>query len=83
LLTHTRAPSSHKTQNYADNRYWTMWKLPMFGCTDPTQVRARRRVFLHARGAIQRFPPFSAFGPRAARALLNRAVLAFSHSTRK
>ena len=22
----------------ADNRYWTMWKLPMFGCTDPGQV---------------------------------------------
>lgn len=26
-------------QNYFDNRYWTMWKLPMFGCTDPVQVR--------------------------------------------
>lgn len=25
-------------QNYFDNRYWTMWKLPMFGCTDPVQV---------------------------------------------
>jgi len=24
--------------NYYDNRYWTMWKLPMFGCTDPSQV---------------------------------------------
>lgn len=24
--------------NYYDNRYWTMWKLPMFGCTDPIQV---------------------------------------------
>jgi len=23
---------------YYDNRYWTMWKLPMFGCTDPIQV---------------------------------------------
>jgi ribulose-bisphosphate carboxylase small chain len=23
---------------YYDNRYWTMWKLPMFGCTDPDQV---------------------------------------------
>jgi len=23
---------------YYDNRYWTMWKLPMFGCTDPSQV---------------------------------------------
>jgi ribulose-bisphosphate carboxylase small chain len=24
--------------NYYDNRYWTMWKLPMFGCTDASQV---------------------------------------------
>jgi ribulose-bisphosphate carboxylase small chain len=23
---------------YYDNRYWTMWKLPMFGCTDGQQV---------------------------------------------
>ncbi|KAG2493137.1 hypothetical protein HYH03_008561 [Edaphochlamys debaryana] len=23
---------------YYDNRYWTMWKLPMFGCRDPMQV---------------------------------------------
>mmetsp|Transcript_22840 Transcript_22840/g.27616 ORF Transcript_22840/g.27616 Transcript_22840/m.27616 type:complete len:196 (+) Transcript_22840:87-674(+) len=23
---------------YYDNRYWTMWKLPMFGCQDPGQV---------------------------------------------
>ncbi|PNH06796.1 Ribulose bisphosphate carboxylase small chains, chloroplastic [Tetrabaena socialis] len=23
---------------YHDNRYWTMWKLPMFGCRDPMQV---------------------------------------------
>jgi ribulose-bisphosphate carboxylase small chain len=26
------------TCNYYDNRYWTLWKLPMFGCTDPIQV---------------------------------------------
>jgi len=26
------------SSNYADNRYWTMYKLPMFGCTDPSQV---------------------------------------------
>jgi len=24
--------------NYYDNRYWTMWKLPMFGCTNAGQV---------------------------------------------
>ncbi|XVF71640.1 hypothetical protein PTKIN_Ptkin12aG0055300 [Pterospermum kingtungense] len=23
---------------YYDGRYWTMWKLPMFGCTDSSQV---------------------------------------------
>jgi ribulose-bisphosphate carboxylase small chain len=23
---------------YQDNRYWSMYKLPMFGCTDPGQV---------------------------------------------
>merc|ERR1712216_714896 len=23
---------------YYDNRYWTMYKLPMFGCTDPSEV---------------------------------------------
>merc|ERR1711997_1277800 len=22
----------------SDGRYWTMWKLPMFGCSDPQQV---------------------------------------------
>ena len=25
-------------QLYYDNRYWTMWKLPMFGCKDAMQV---------------------------------------------
>jgi len=32
-----------------ENRYWSMWKLPMFGCTDPQQVLnevgACRRAF--------------------------------------
>eukprot|EP00244_Chara_vulgaris_P011845 TRINITY_DN5_c1_g1_i11.p1 TRINITY_DN5_c1_g1~~TRINITY_DN5_c1_g1_i11.p1 ORF type:complete len:188 (-),score=33.50 TRINITY_DN5_c1_g1_i11:450-1013(-) len=23
---------------YYDGRYWVMWKLPMFGCNDPSQV---------------------------------------------
>ncbi len=27
-----------RSPGYYDGRYWTMWKLPMFGCTDPTQV---------------------------------------------
>jgi ribulose-bisphosphate carboxylase small chain len=26
------------TSGYFDNRYWTMYKLPMFGCSDPSQV---------------------------------------------
>jgi len=29
---------------YYDNRYWTMWKLPMFGCTDPSQVLSEIRA---------------------------------------
>nr|AAF06097.1 ribulose 1,5-bisphosphate carboxylase small chain precursor [Manihot esculenta] len=29
---HARVPG------YYDGRYWTMWKLPMFGCTDAAQV---------------------------------------------
>ncbi|KMT18548.1 hypothetical protein BVRB_2g026820 [Beta vulgaris subsp. vulgaris] len=28
----------NKSPGYYDGRYWTMWKLPMFGCTDPAQV---------------------------------------------
>ncbi|KAJ0744711.1 putative ribulose-bisphosphate carboxylase [Helianthus annuus] len=24
--------------NYYDGRYWTLWKLPMFGCNDSSQV---------------------------------------------
>ncbi|GAB2232917.1 hypothetical protein Droror1_Dr00011985 [Drosera rotundifolia] len=31
---HNRSPG------YYDGRYWTMWKLPMFGCTDSSQVLA-------------------------------------------
>ena len=26
------------TPGYYDGRYWTMWKLPLFGCTDSAQV---------------------------------------------
>jgi ribulose-bisphosphate carboxylase small chain len=31
-------PPPSPPQNYYDNRYYTMWKLPMFGCTDASQV---------------------------------------------
>eukprot|EP00252_Welwitschia_mirabilis_P026108 TRINITY_DN8397_c0_g1_i1.p1 TRINITY_DN8397_c0_g1~~TRINITY_DN8397_c0_g1_i1.p1 ORF type:complete len:181 (-),score=35.44 TRINITY_DN8397_c0_g1_i1:193-735(-) len=27
-----------KIPGYYDGRYWTLWKLPMFGCTDSAQV---------------------------------------------
>ncbi|KAM6552724.1 hypothetical protein CsatB_013486 [Cannabis sativa] len=27
-----------KMPGYYDGRYWTMWKLPMFGCNDSSQV---------------------------------------------
>ncbi|XP_078431506.1 ribulose bisphosphate carboxylase small subunit, chloroplastic 5-like [Wolffia australiana] len=30
----------HASPGYYDGRYWTMWKLPMFGCTDASQVIA-------------------------------------------
>ncbi|XP_027359585.1 ribulose bisphosphate carboxylase small chain, chloroplastic isoform X1 [Abrus precatorius] len=29
---------NHRSPGYYDGRYWTMWKLPMFGCTDSVQV---------------------------------------------
>ncbi|ESQ28418.1 hypothetical protein EUTSA_v10019199mg [Eutrema salsugineum] len=28
----------NKSPGYYDGRYWTMWKLPLFGCTDSSQV---------------------------------------------
>ncbi|KAL7153007.1 hypothetical protein ABFS83_04G136500 [Erythranthe nasuta] len=28
----------NSSPGYYDGRYWTMWKLPMFGCTDAVQV---------------------------------------------
>lgn len=27
-----------KMPNYYDGRYWTLWKLPMFGCRDSSEV---------------------------------------------
>ncbi|KAG6659796.1 hypothetical protein I3843_03G057700 [Carya illinoinensis] len=29
---------NHRSPGYYDGRYWVMWKLPMFGCTDSSQV---------------------------------------------
>jgi ribulose-bisphosphate carboxylase small chain len=29
---------NHSSPGYYDGRYWTMWKLPMFGTTDASQV---------------------------------------------
>ncbi|KAI0511145.1 hypothetical protein KFK09_011769 [Dendrobium nobile] len=30
--------SNSNVPGYYDGRYWTLWKLPMFGCTDSSQV---------------------------------------------
>ncbi|KAG2666779.1 hypothetical protein I3843_15G077400 [Carya illinoinensis] len=29
---------NHRSPGYYDGRYWVMWKLPMFGCNDSSQV---------------------------------------------
>ena len=29
---------NHRSPGYYDGRIWTMWKLPMYGCTDSSQV---------------------------------------------
>merc|ERR1711907_457066 len=29
---------ARSSAGYYENRYWTMWKLPMFGCNDGYQV---------------------------------------------
>ncbi|XP_058067963.1 ribulose bisphosphate carboxylase small subunit, chloroplastic 3-like [Magnolia sinica] len=30
--------SNSRIPGYYDGRYWTLWKLPMFGCSDSSQV---------------------------------------------
>ncbi|KAF5725934.1 ribulose bisphosphate carboxylase small chain [Tripterygium wilfordii] len=30
--------NNSRMPGYYDGRYWTMWKLPMFGCSDSSQV---------------------------------------------
>ncbi|KAG0570590.1 hypothetical protein KC19_6G173200 [Ceratodon purpureus] len=30
--------TNNRSPGYYDGRYWTMWKLPMFGCNDSSQV---------------------------------------------
>ena len=35
--THTTRFHDNGSVNYYDNRYWTMWKLPMFGCNDASE----------------------------------------------
>ena len=34
--------------NYYDNRYWVMWKLPMYGCQDPSEVLAEVKACVKA-----------------------------------
>lgn len=66
-------------QNYFDNRYWTMWKLPMFGCTDPVQVIAAARGSRDSRDSCPTQPwpnaaPMRA-GTRQCRPALRAAAL--------
>jgi len=35
---------------YYDNRYWVMWKLPMYGCLNPEEV------LMEVRAAVAAFP---------------------------
>jgi len=46
---------------YYDNRYWSMYKLPMFGCTDPNEVvreiEACTREFPNAKVRVIGFDP--------------------------
>lgn len=44
----TAATALAPVQTYYDNRYWTMWKLPMFGCSDPSQVIKEVRACVKA-----------------------------------
>jgi len=36
----TISQTNFKGSGYYDNRYWTMWKLPLFGATDSSLVLA-------------------------------------------
>merc|ERR1711953_167005 len=46
---------------YYDNRYWSMYKLPMFGCTDPNEVireiETCRRDYPQAKIRVIAFDP--------------------------
>merc|ERR1712178_483230 len=46
---------------YYDNRYWTMYKLPMFGCTDPSEVireiESCKREFPNSKVRVLGFDP--------------------------
>ena len=37
-VSHVNTIRMQRTSTYQDNRYWAMYKLPMFGCTDSSQV---------------------------------------------
>lgn len=38
-------PENHRSPGYYNGRYWVMWKLPMFGCTDSFQVLKLERAW--------------------------------------
>jgi len=72
------------TPNYYDNRYWTMWKLPMFGCTDSSQVAAEIQACIKAfPGAYIRVAGFDASRQvQVAGFLVHRPVPAISTAER-
>ena len=41
---------SQTASGYYDNRYWVMWKLPMYGCTNPDEV------IVEIKEATKKFP---------------------------
>jgi len=40
---YTTGMDSRASANYYTNRYWSMWKLPMYGATDADQVLAEAK----------------------------------------
>merc|ERR1711904_380117 len=47
--------------NYYDNRYWSLYKLPMFGCTDPNdvvrEIETCKREYPNAKVRVVAFDP--------------------------
>ena len=68
-------------QLYCGGRYWTMWKLPMFGCNDPGQVLSEVQTLPRSLGILYDMgntftplSPFSTFAVSRFRSDLSPAV---------